>query len=555
MKREGALSNGSDATRRDESRLSGRNEVQASGPAGFTALEQRLTLTGVIIVFLLSALDQTVVSTAMPRIISELHGLALYSWVTTAYLLTSTVIVPICGKLSDLFGRKPVLLASILFFLAGSCLSGLSGEFGRMPILGGGMTQLVVFRALQGIGGGGLFTTAFTIIGDLYPPSQRARLGGMFGAVFGLSSAIGPLIGGYLTDHGTVQGFGHTIAGWRWVFYVNLPLGLLSLFMILFKMPKMSHKAKGRIDFLGAALIVGAVVPLLLALSWGGQQYAWGSPQILSLFAAGAAALVAYVVAERFASDPILPLELFKNRVFTTANLAGFLISMSFMSTVAFLPLFMQLAQGAKATASGLSTLPLMGGIMGASIVSGRLAARIGRYKSLMLFGVGLTGVGIWLLSQMHASTTRLDLIWRILLLGIGLGPGQSLFTLALQNATPPGQMGVVTSSSQFFRQIGSTMGVALFGTALTGYLRSSLAKIMPGADLAQLRSMGAAAQGAAGSQLPAVVREAIASAITHTFTLGIFVLGAALVVTLLIPDGTLGATGERLAAGAGGSA
>lgn len=505
--------------------------------SSFTELERKFTLAGVIIVFLLSALDQTIVSTAMPRIISELHGLTLYSWVTTAYLLTSTVMVPIWGKLSDLYGRKPVLVSSILFFLAGSCLSGLAGEFGDLPLLGGGMIQLVAFRAIQGIGGGGLFTTAFTIIGDLYPPGQRAKLGGIFGAVFALSSSIGPLVGGFFTDHGTVQLFGHVVAGWRWVFYVNLPLGLASLFMIVFKMPRMSHAAKGRVDVLGAALIVAAVVPLLLALTWGGQTHPWSSPQILALFAGSAAALVAYVVAERFAEDPILPLELFRNRVFTTANLACFLVSMAFMSTVAFLPLFMQLAQGVQATASGLSTLPLMAGIMISSIGAGRLAVQIGRSKPIIIASLLLTALGIWLLGQMHADTSRLDLIWRIALLGVGLGPSQSLFMLALQNASPPGQLGVTTSSSQFFRQIGSTMGVALFGTALTGYLKSSMAKVAPGADLARLRGMGAAMQAHAAPPLPPVVREAIAGAVTHTFTLGIAVLVAALAAALLIPE------------------
>ena len=518
-----------------DARLGSSGEVAVTG--GFTKVERRVTLAGVIVVFLLSSLDQTVVSTAMPRIISELHGLSLYSWVTTAYLLTSTVMVPIWGKLSDLFGRKPVLLASILFFLMGSCLAGLAGEFGSLPLLGDGMSQLIIFRALQGIGGGGLFTTAFTIIADMYPPDERARMGGMFGAVFGLSSALGPVIGGYFTDHGTVHWFGQTIAGWRWVFYVNLPLGFLSLFMILFKMPKMSHQARGRVDVLGALLIVAAVVPLLLALTWGGARHPWGSPPILGLFGASAAAVAAYVAAERFASDPILPLVLFRNRTFATANLATFLASMSFMSTVAFLPLFMQLAQGANATTSGLSTLPLLGGIMVSSTVAGRLAARTVRYKPIMLAGIALTGLSIWLLSRMDATTTTPDLLWRILLLGVGLGPGQSLFTLALQGGTPPEQMGVVTSSSQFFRQIGSTIGVALFGASLSGYLHASLGKVMPGANLDRLRGMTPTAHSGVAPLLPAPVREAIAGAITQTFMLGLLVLAAALVATLLMPE------------------
>ena len=505
--------------------------------AEFTDIEKRVTLWGVAIVFLLSALDQTIVATAMPRIISELNGLALYSWVTTAYLLSSTVMVPIWGKLGDLFGRKPVLLAGILFFLGGSWLSGLSGEFGALPVIGGGMVQLIVFRAIQGIGGGALFTTAFAIIGDLYPPRERGKIGGMFGAVFGLSSTIGPLIGGYFTDHGTVTLAGHVVAGWRWVFYINLPLSILSLFMIIVKMPKMSHHAKGKIDFIGAALIIATVVPLLLALTFGGHQYPWGSAVVLGLFAGSALGLLLYIFNERFASDPILPLELFKNRTFSTANLAGFLVSMSFMSTVAFLPLFQQLGQGVAATTSGLAQLPLMFGLFGSSILCGRMVSQTGKYKAFMVGGLVVTFAGIWLLSRMHADTTRLDLAWRMLVLGIGLGPGQSLFSIAIQNAMPINQLGVVTSSSQFFRQIGSTMGVAIFGTLLTAHLNSGLGKIMPGVDIGKLRAMGGAAHPGAAPALPTFVKVIISDSITSVFALGLYVVAVAFLVTLLIPN------------------
>lgn len=517
----------------------------------FSDHERKVTLWGVAIVFLLSALDQTIVSTAMPRIIAELNGLALYSWVTTAYLLSSTVMVPIWGKLGDLYGRKPVLLAGISIFLLGSWLSGLSGEFGALPVLGGGMTQLIVFRAIQGIGGGALFTTAFAIIGDLYPPRERGRVGGMFGAVFGFSSTVGPLIGGFFTDHGTVQLLGHTVAGWRWVFYLNLPLSLLSLFMIIVKMPKMSHAAKGRIDFVGSGLIIATVVPFLLALTFGGHKYAWASLPVVGLFAAAAAGLIAYVVAERYASDPILPLDLFRNRVFSTANLAGFLISMSFMSTVAFLPLFLQLGQGVDATTSGLATLPMMGGIMLSSILSGRLVSRTGTYKPLMIGGVLVTALGIWLLSQMHTGTPRWDLAWRLLVLGIGLGPGQSLFGLAVQNAMPISRLGVVTSSSQFFRQIGSTVGVAVFGTILTNNLNGSLGKVMPGVDVGKLQGMGAEAAASTGGHvlLPAFIRNLISTAITDTFAMGLWLVGAALLAVFLIPQLPMRDMAETLAA------
>ena len=299
-----------------------------------------------MIVFLLSALDQTIVSTAMPAIISQLHGLELYSWVTTAYLLSSTVMVPVWGKLGDLYGRKPVLLAGIGLFLFGSWLSGLSGEFADLPVLGGGMVQLIVFRAIQGLGGGALFTTAFAIIADLFPPRERGKFAGLFGAVFGLASAIGPLIGGYFTDHGTVTLSGHTIEGWRWVFYLNLPVGLIALFMVIAKMPKLSHAAKGRIDYFGAVLIVAASVPLLLALTFGGQEYAWTSPLMLGLLGMFVLCTALFVLVEKRVEDPIIHMELFKNPVFSWANAAGFFSSMSFLSVVSFLPLFMQLGLG-----------------------------------------------------------------------------------------------------------------------------------------------------------------------------------------------------------------
>jgi MFS family permease len=255
----------------------------------FSRAERRVTLLAVTIVFLLSAMDQTIVATAMPHIVAELHGLTLYSWVTTAYLLTSTMMIPIWGKLGDQFGRKTVLLWSIGIFLAGSWLSGLSGEFGALPLLGGGMPQLIVWRALQGVGGAGLFTIPFAIIADIYTARERAKMSGLFGSMFGLASAIGPLLGGYFTDHGTVMVAGRLIAGWRWVFYVNLPLSLLSLFLIVAKMPRVAGTARSKVDVLGALLIIATVVPLLLALTIGGHSRPWNSPTVLGLFGAAAA--------------------------------------------------------------------------------------------------------------------------------------------------------------------------------------------------------------------------------------------------------------------------
>jgi EmrB/QacA subfamily drug resistance transporter len=496
-----------------------------------------------MIVFLLSALDQTIVSTAMPVIIGQLHGLELYAWVTTAYLLSSTVMVPIWGKLGDLFGRKPVLLAGVGFFLVGSWLSGLAGEFGDLPLLGGGMTQLIVFRAVQGLGGGALFTTAFAIIADLFPPRERGRFAGLFGAVFGFSSAVGPLLGGYFTDHGTVTIAGQVIAGWRWVFYLNIPVGLVALFMIVAKMPKLSHAAKGTIDYLGAVLIVAACVPLLLALTFGGQKYPWSSPVVIGLFAMFAVCTGLFVFVEKRVQDPIIHMELFGNKVFAWANVAGFFSSMSFLSVVAFLPLFMQLGQGLKATTSGLSTLPLMIGLIVSATISGRMVTRTGRYKPFMLAGVVMLLISTFLMSQMGHHTSRLDLGWRMALMGVGLGPLQGLFSVAIQNAVPVNRIGVVTSANQFFRQIGSTVGVAIFGTLLTNGLNDKLnvwaaSRGLPPMDLSKLRGESIGAQAHASSlNLPEPIRILIADSVTHVFLLSLIVVVIALVATLMIPE------------------
>jgi EmrB/QacA subfamily drug resistance transporter len=514
-----------------------------STTAHFTDAERRITLAGLIIVFLLSALDQTIVSTAMPVIIGQLHGLELYAWVTTAYLLSSTVMVPIWGKLGDLFGRKPVLLAGVGLFLFGSWLSGLAGEFGDLPLLGGGMTQLVVFRAIQGLGGGALFTSAFAIIADLFPPRERGKFAGLFGGVFGISSAVGPLLGGYFTDHGTVTIAGHVIAGWRWVFYLNIPLGLVALFMIIAKMPKLSHAARGKIDYLGAVLIVAACVPLLLALTFGGQKYPWNSPVVLGLFAMFAICTALFIVVEKRVQDPIIHLELFSNKVFAWANIAGFFTSMSFLSVVAFLPLFMQLGQGLQATTSGLSTLPLMAGLIVTATISGRMVTRTGRYKPFILAGVVMLLISTFLMSQMGHHTSRLDLGWRMALMGVGLGPLQGLFNVAIQNAVPMNRIGVVTSANQFFRQIGSTVGVAIFGTLLTNGLNNKLgawavSNGLPPMDLSKLRGESIGAQTHASViSLPEPIRILIADAVTHVFLLSIVVVVIALVATVMIPE------------------
>lgn len=457
-----------------------RTHLDETAPRIFTSQEKTITLVGLMVVFLLSALDQTIVSTAMPRIIEQLHGLEYYSWVTTAYLLASTVMVPIYGKLGDLYGRKPILIIGISLFLLGSVLCGMSGEPFMGNLFGGGMLQLIVFRALQGLGGAALFTSAFAIIADMFDPAERAKFGGLFGSVFGLSSMVGPLIGGFLTDHGSTNLFGYFIEGWRWVFYVNLPLGAVALFMIIAKMPNLSHKATGKIDYLGAALIIATTVPLLLALTWGGNTYPWDSVRILTLFAVSIVSLVLFILVEKRTKDAILPLGLFRNRTFTFSNLASFVINMAFIGIVMFLPLFMQTVQGISATNSGLSMLPLMAGLISSSIVSGLLVARTGNYKGFLIGGSVVIMIGVFFLSRIGVETSRLDLAWRMFIVGLGLGPTMSMFNLAVQNAVPMNQIGVATSSSQFFRQIGTTIGAAVFGTLLINNLQTELPRYLP---------------------------------------------------------------------------
>ncbi len=464
--------------------------MTVTSPAVITDREKRITLIALLVVFLLGALDMTIISTAMPRIIADLNGLELYAWVSTAYMLTSTVLVPIYGKLGDIYGRRNILIIGIIIFLLGSVLCGLSGEFGTLPLLGDGIHQLIVFRAVKGVGGAALFTSAFAIIADIYPPRERAKFMGLFGAMFAVASIIGPAVGGFLTDYASVTWFGYEIPGWRWVFYVNIPLGLVSLFMIIAKTPRFNHAEGGYIDFIGAFLLVATFVPLLLALTWGGRQYAWDSVEIFSLFAGSFVGLILFVLVELKVPNPVLPLSLFKIPAFIITNSVTFVVGMAFLGIVIFMPLYMQIVQGVTATNSGVSMFPLMFGMMFSSILSGRLVSRHGHYKSYIVGGNIVLIVGVNFFTGIGPDTSTLDLSWRMALVGLGLGPSQSLTSLVVQSSVPPSQIGIATSSTQFFRQIGSTIGIALFGTFLTHNLAIELPRqlpVIPGASVQQL--------------------------------------------------------------------
>ena len=527
-------------------------------PQQFTDAERKITLAGLMIVFLLSALDQTIVSTAMPRIVAQLQGLNLYAWVTTAYLLSSTVMVPIYGKLSDLYGRKAILIAGVSIFTLGSVLCGMAGEFGPIPLLGGGMVQLIVFRAIQGLGGGALFISAFSIIADIFSPRERGRFGGLFGSVFGLASILGPVIGGFFTQIGTIHIGEVAIQGWRWIFYINLPWSVLALFMIAVKMPPLTHRIPGTIDWLGAALIVTTFVPLLLALSWAGRDYAWGSPRIVGLLALSAAGLAAFIFAEARASHPILSLRLFNNLTFTMANLSAFIVFVAFMGVTTFLPLYMQLGLGAAPTASGIAMLPLMLGLILSSTASGLLVNKTGRFKAIMVSGLVIMAIGIGLLVIAPKGASLWDIAWRVLVFGIGLGPTQSLYGLAVQNAVSPREIGVATSTSQFFRQVGQTMGVAIFGTLLTNNLASAAravggasgAKPLTLSDLEKLAVGRSAAMGV-GKHVASAMDQASQAIITlamqHVFLSGLGVLVIGFITTLFIPAAQLRGRGPTV--------
>ena len=439
--------------------------------------DKMLTLTGLMLALFLGALDQTIVSTALPRIVEDLNGLDRYAWVATAYLLASTVLVPIYGKLADMYSRKTIELFAVGLFLAGSFLCGIAGEFGALPLLGDGMNQLIIFRAVQGLGGAGLFAMAFIIIADLFPPAVRGKYQGFVGAVFGVSSVLGPVIGGFLTDYGgnIIPG----IAGWRWVFYVNVPFGALALWFIVTRMPPLKPQGeKGRLDLLSAALLIAGLVPLILGLQLDKTAYPWLSTTTLALFGGAALALVLFVVRSLRSPNPILDMRLFNNRVFSTSNLALFFIGGAFLSILIFLPLFMVNVVGVSATQAGTSLIPLSLGLVVGSVVAGQLVSRIGHYKYFMLGGGALLFVGAWLLSTMSADVTYLRVTLYMVICGLGLGPSFPLYTLAIQNAVDIRKLGQATSASQFFRQIGGTVGAALMGTVLATGLTAAFSNV-----------------------------------------------------------------------------
>jgi len=495
-----------------------------SAPAVLRHRQILIAFSGLVLAMLLAALDSTIVSTALPTIVSELGGLEHLAWVVTGYLLAQTIVTPIYGKLGDLYGRKIVLQSAIVLFLVGSALCGLSQN----------MTQLILFRAVQGLGGGGLVVTTQAVVGDIVPPRDRGRYQGIFGAVFGLASIAGPLLGGYFTTH----------LSWRWIFYINLPVGIAALVVLAATLPSLSRRAVRSIDYAGAGLLAVMLSSITLISDLGGTAYPWSSSLILGLMAVTILSLVMFVIVERKVTEPVLPLRLFRQQTFVITSAVGLIVGFALFGSVTYFPLFLQVVKAVSPTGSGMEMIPMMGGMLVTSIASGQLISRTGHYKMFPVLGTAVMTIGLFFLSRLAPQTSEATASLLMLVLGVGLGMVMQVLVIAVQNAVEYADLGVATSGATLFRLIGGSLGTAILGAVFAAQLSGNLARLLPSA---------AAAHGATGMsvqallKLPPAVRatyeQAFTSALDTMFMFAAIVCGVGFILTWFLPQRPLRAT------------